>query len=104
MEITSSRDAGALLTYCIQVPVGSVHSRGGSIEFTISASWPPAAVPGLAFASAPSKPTKSGSSCFSRLAGAVRAGGSSMAAHWVGSAASAPRPPSLFCFVPGQPR
>ena len=78
--MTSVRDAGALDTYCIHVPVGSVHSRGGSMEFTISPSWPPAAVPGLAAASAPSKPTKRGSSCLSRLAGGAQAGGSAMVA------------------------
>jgi hypothetical protein len=77
--ITSSRVAGCLLTHCIQVPVSSVHSRGGSIAFTMSSSCVVAALaPRLLLLLAGcvgccdgSSPSKIGWSYLSRLSGTV---------------------------------
>lgn len=54
--MTAKRVAGSLLTYCIHVPVSSVHSRGGNIEFTISSIWDIFTWPSCPFFPLPPRP------------------------------------------------
>ena len=78
--MTSRRVAGSLLTYCIQVPDSCVHSRGGSMELTMSSSWVDAGSALLRGPLAPvgggSNPTKSAGSYFVKLSGGSHRGAS----------------------------